>query len=349
VTSEPLRLGIVGCGGISERHARAAAGSAAAAIVACCDIRAGAAEDWAAQHGCERAYADYRTMIREHELDGVLLATWPNLHHEQVLGCLEEGVRAVLCEKSLAVTGAEALEIWTAADEADSLVVEGLMYRHHPAIRRIDELLAADEIGEIDSVRAAFSIFDGEESAPDDPSRDWRQRADRAGGVPYDLACYCVDACNRLAGPPPRRALAVAGRSARYGTVSRLFGLLEYGNGVVGTVESSKGADFDHALTISGARGRLLLPVAWRIDHPTEVTLARSVGWGLSEETRFPAPVVDVYRLQLEAFAAAVRGEAAPVPTLAESVVDAFTLDALLESATAGAAADVAVPEAVLA
>jgi D-xylose 1-dehydrogenase (NADP+, D-xylono-1,5-lactone-forming) len=347
VTSEPLRLGIVGCGGISERHARAAAGSAAAAIVACCDIRAGAAEDWAARHGCERAYADYRAMIREHELDGVLLATWPNLHHEQVLGCLEEGVRAVLCEKSLAVTGAEALEIWTAADEADALVVEGLMYLHHPAIRRIDELLAAGELGEIDSVRAVFSLVDTEESAPDDPSRDWRQRADRAGGVPYDLACYCVDACNRLAGAPPRRALAVAGKSARYGTVSRLFGLLEYGNGVVGAVESSKGVDFDHALTVNGARGRLLLPVAWRIDHPTEVTLARSVGWGLSETTRFPAPVVDVFRLQLEAFAASVRGEAPPVPTLAESVVNAFTLDALLESAAHGVAADVAVPEAV--
>jgi predicted dehydrogenase len=213
VTSEPLRLGIVGCGGISERHARAAAGSAAAAIVACCDIRAGAAEDWAARHGCERAYADYRAMIREHELDGVLLATWPNLHHEQVLGCLEEGVRAVLCEKSLAVTGAEALEIWTAADEADALVVEGLMYLHHPAIRRIDELLAAGELGEIDSVRAVFSLVDTEESAPDDPSRDWRQRADRAGGVPYDLACYCVDACNRLAGAPPRSRLPARARA----------------------------------------------------------------------------------------------------------------------------------------
>ena len=31
-------------------------------------------------------------MVGEHELDGVLLATWPTLHREQILGCLEQRV-----------------------------------------------------------------------------------------------------------------------------------------------------------------------------------------------------------------------------------------------------------------
>jgi predicted dehydrogenase len=58
---------------------------------------------------------------------------------------------------------------------------------------------------------------------------------------------------------------------------------------------------------------------------------------------------VDAYRLELEAFAAAARGGAEPAPTLAESVVTAFTLDALLESGRDGRAVAVDVPEAVLA
>ncbi|MGH3028674.1 MAG: Gfo/Idh/MocA family protein, partial [Gaiellaceae bacterium] len=97
-----FRLGIVGCGSVSERHARGAAASSEVAIVACADRRLDVAEDWAERHGCERAYGDYAEMVAEHELDGVLLATWPNLHREQVLGCLDAGVRAILCEKALA-------------------------------------------------------------------------------------------------------------------------------------------------------------------------------------------------------------------------------------------------------
>lgn len=339
-----FRLGIVGCGSIAERHAAGAAGSGEVELVACADIRADVAEAWAERHGCERAYADYRTMLREHELDGVLLATWPNLHREQVLGCLDAGVRAILCEKALALSGAEALEIRDAATAAGALVMEGYMYRRHPAIARVDELLAAGAVGEVDSIRAAFSLFDPEESAPDDPGRDWRQQRDLGGGAPYDIACYCVDACNRFAGAPPRRVHAVASSSERYGTVARVFGLLEYGSGVVGVLESSMRGAFDHELRISGSHGHIRLPVAWRIDFPTQVVTSRSVGWGLFEEDRFPIPVVDAYRLELEGFAAAVRGEAAPDPTLDESVATALTMDALLASAADGAAVEVIVP-----
>jgi predicted dehydrogenase len=163
-SAQPLRIGIVGCGGISERHAHGAAATDAVSIVACCDVRPDIAQEWSRRHGCERAYADYLTMVREHELDAVLIATWPNLHRDQVLGCLEAGARSILCEKSLALTGVEAIEIWTAAGEAGALVVEGFMYRHHPAIAGIDELLAAGSVGQLDNIWAAFSLFDPAES-----------------------------------------------------------------------------------------------------------------------------------------------------------------------------------------
>jgi xylose dehydrogenase (NAD/NADP) len=305
------------------------------------------ADDWAERYGCERAYGDYLAMVREHNLDGVLLATWPNLHREQVLACLEAGARAILCEKSLALTGVEALELSRAATETGALLVEGLMYRHHPAIRQVDELLAAGEIGDLDSVSAAFDMFDPEESSPDDAGRDWRQKAELAGGVPWDLACYCVDACNRFSSTPPGTVLAVGGTSERYGTVDRLYGLIEYEDGLVGVLESSKRSDFNHALRLSGARGHVRLPVAWRIEGPTEVLASRSTGWGEFETKTFPIPAADPFRLQLEAFARAARGDEPPEPTLAESVVDAFTLDALLASAAERTPVAVDLPEAL--
>jgi xylose dehydrogenase (NAD/NADP) len=347
-SARPLRIGIVGCGGISERHAHGAAATDAVSIVACCDVRPDIAQEWSRRHGCERAYADYLTMVREHELDAVLIATWPNLHRDQVLGCLEAGARSILCEKSLALTGVEAIEIWTAAGEAGALVVEGFMYRHHPAIAGIDELLAAGSVGQLDNIWAAFSLFDPAEPEADDPNRDWRQRKEYGGGAPWDLASYCVDACNRFAASPPRRAMSVAQTNDRYGTIDRLYGLVEYENGVVGMVESSKRSDFNHELRISGSRGEVRLPVAWRIEGKTEVVASRSLGWGKFESERHPIPEADAFRLQLEAFATAVREDAPPRPALADSVVNALTLDALLASAAAHEVVDVRVPAGVV-
>ena len=342
-----LRLGVIGCGWIAGRHARAATDVDEMSIVACCDLHRDVAKAWGREHGCEWVYDDYQRMLRERELDAVLIATWPNLHHEQVLGCLDGGIRNILCEKSLALTGAAALELWSAATAAGALLVEAYMYRHHPAIGRIDEVLTAGEIGALDSVSAAFNLFGPEEASPDDPTRDWRQRAECAGGVPFDLACYCVDACNRFAGSPPRQAFAVGGTSTRYGTVDRLYGVVEYENGVVGLVESSKRSDANYELRLSGADGQLRLPVAWMRDGPTEVVLSRSQGWAEFEEQRFTVPPADSFCLQLERFAATVRGEAAPVPTLAESVVTAFTLDALLASAADGEPVPIQLPDGI--
>ncbi|MEX0816547.1 MAG: Gfo/Idh/MocA family oxidoreductase [Gaiellales bacterium] len=342
-----MRFGVIGCGWIAGRHAQAATAAGAVSIVACCDVQREVAEAWGRERGCERAYGDYLTMVREHELDAVLIATWPNSHHEQVLGCLDAGIRNILCEKALAPTGAEALELWSAATAADALLVEAYMYRHHPAIGRIDELLAAGEIGALDSVSAAFNLFDPEEAKPDDPVRDWRQRAECAGGVPFDLACYSVDACNRFAGSPPRQAFAIGGTSARYGTLDRLYGVVEYENGIVGLLESSKRSDANYELRLSGAHGHLRLPVAWMRDGPTEVVLSRSRGWAEFDTQRFPVAPADSFRVQLEQFAAAVRAEAPPVPTLAESVVTAFTLGALLASAADGVPVPVEIPEAI--
>jgi D-xylose 1-dehydrogenase (NADP+, D-xylono-1,5-lactone-forming) len=343
----PVRLGVVGCGFISERHARAAAATPAVELVACCDVRPGAADAWRRRYGCERAFDDYRAMVHEADLDAVLLATWPNLHREQVLGCLEAGIASILCEKSLAQSAHEALEIWTAAREAGALVVEAFMYRHHPAIAKIDELVGAGAVGAVDSVSAAFSLFDPEESAPDDPGRDWRQRGECGGGVPWDLACYCVDACNRFARTPPREAFAVLGRSERYGTVDRLFGVIEYEDGLVGTLESSKRSNWNHELRLSGAFATVRLPLAWRIDGPSEVVVSRSSGWSEHETERFAIPAADAYALQLDRFAAAVRGQAAPIPSLAESVATAFALDALLSSGAEHSAVPVELPAAV--
>jgi predicted dehydrogenase len=343
----PLRMGLVGCGWISEWHGNAAAAVADVELVACCDLHREVADQFAAKFGCDAVYDDYQTMVREHELDMVLLATWPADHLEQLHTCLDAGIRSILCEKSLALSPRDALEIWTAANDAGALIVEGFMWRHHPAVRKMHALIDADEIAGIDSISTSFDFYHEEEASADDQTRNWRQRKECGGGVAYDITCYCIDACNHFAGAPPKQAVAFTGTSAKYETIDRVYGLVEYENGVVGLIESSNKSAFNYELKISGVTGQLVLPVAWRIDGPTEFYLRRSTDLFAYDTQAFPFEFTDPYTVQMESFAAAVRGTGEPFPRLGESVVNALTTEALLRSSDEGAAVAIEIPSAV--
>lgn len=355
-TGSSLRLGIVGCGWISDWHGRAAALTDGAEIVACCDTRRQAAEEWRDRYdNCRTAYTDINAMLAEEQLDGVILATWPPHHRDQIFACLNAGIRAVLCEKSLTVSAEDALEVLDAALNTSALVVEGFMYRHHPAMREVDRILGAGELGVLDSVTAAFDFFDPEEPAPDEP-RDWRQRQDLHGGVPFDLLCYCVNAANHVAGALPREVQALSRRSDRYGTVNRLYGLIEYENGVVGCVTSSKKSDFNYTLRINGAIGNLVLPLAWtpnalpprlQVDKTEFTELLVSHGTGAPfqyETTRVQVSGADPYLEQMRDFVTAVRDGKPAQPSLAESVLNVYTINALLTSAAERLPAQVELP-----
>jgi len=81
-----FRIGVVGCGGISSRHGRAGLESEKLQLVACCDIRESVAREWAETYDCEAWYTSYEEMIRDQDLDGVVLATWPNRSEERRVG-----------------------------------------------------------------------------------------------------------------------------------------------------------------------------------------------------------------------------------------------------------------------
>ena len=348
--AEIAEIAIVGCGGISHAHARAARSlGGTVRFAACCDTDAERARDWAAKYGAERTYASLEALLDAESPQAVLLATWPNLHRSQVETCLAAGVRNILCEKALAVTGAEASEIHDLARAAGALVMEAFMYRHHPAIRAIEQRIAAGAVGEVDYVRAVFNLWDAELEAPDDDTRNWRQRKETAGGVPFDLACYAVNACGHFAQSLPVRASATGSVSERYGTINRLAGVVEYENGRIGVIESSRRSSFSQELLISGSHGALHLPVAWSLDAVTSVTTVRSPRFTEVEREDHAVEQANSYALQLDNFARAAAGRAQPLLPLVQSVVNAHVSEALNTSLLERRNVNIELPETIAA
>ena len=345
---KPLRLGIIGCGMISHRHARAAAHTRSLArFVACCDVRSDVAQGWAADYGAEQSYTDLDQMLQHPELDGVLIATWPNLHRRHIETCLAAGIRNILCEKALTLSGEDAVSIWKQVEAVGAFLMEGFMYLHHPLTLEVDRLLARQEIGKVDSVVGIFSVYDPEERAANDLSRDWRQRKECGGGVPYDYTCYPISGCGHYINDLPVRAFATGDYSTKYGVIHRMYGMIEYAHRQVGIVKTSRKSDFSEELQIFGPGGILYAPIAWTPPYSHAVQKRRGINWPAELLETYPVSTADPYQCQLENFCRVIRGEAQSGMPLIESVVNTFVIEALVTSLEERRAVEIDIPNEV--
>jgi predicted dehydrogenase len=337
-----IRLGIVGCGDHSHTHAAAAQAVEGVRLVAACDIDQARAEAWAVHHGCEAGYGDITAMLTHARLDGVILCTWPSQHAEQIGICLAHGLVNILCEKALVTSAEDARTVLRLTGDHGAQLVEASMYRHHPAIRKLERILAYGDVGPVDSVRAVFHNYEPDEAVEPTRIRNWRRRHSCGGGVPYDWMHYLVDSCNHFVGSRPRRVFASGSTSRQQPVIDRLYGLIEYENGRVGIVESSKLANFSHALEISCAHGILRLPIAWAIQGEVTITQThRKPPWDFVLRDTYQIAEANAFALQLANFRDVVRGIESPLVPLRDSIVDALTTEALVTSLQQGRAVDV--------
>jgi len=206
MSDQALKIGIIGCGGISRAHAGGYKSAEGAEIVAVSDVRPGAAEAMAGDQGAA-FYDDWRKMISCEKLDAVSICTPPSSHREIALGCVEAGL-AVLCEKPLADSVPAAAEIEQAARSSGKPFMVGFKFRFHPGVERAKELLEAGELGEVVLMRTMAAGF------TDMSDRWFSKRAIAGGGVALDNGVHLLDTVRFVAGD-------IADISARASTIAQ--------------------------------------------------------------------------------------------------------------------------------
>lgn len=341
ITSELLKLAVVGCGEISHEHFKASKEIPGIKITACCDIQESRAKACAEQYQCEGYYSSLEKMLACEKLDGVILCTWPMQHLEQIRICLENGIKNILCEKSLTLSLQEAMAINESAEKHGAFVMEGCKYRFYPAIHKLEDLLKNGGIGKIDSLHAAFSNYEPVDESKPENERNWRYRRECGGGVAYDWVSYLVNACNYFSGGVPKRVFASGTISRKFDIITRLFGMIEYDSGVTAYIESSKDANFTEEFQINCANGILRLPVAWGIFGDVKITQThRKPEWDYILTDRYEVGYQNAFVLQLQNFAEVARGQAKPAIPLAQSVRNIEVIEALVTSLTEHRAVD---------
>ena len=106
----PIRLGLIGYGGIAQKAHRPGilASADVVKVTAAADVAPDNLEAAHNDYGVPRdqLYSDYRDMLARAEIDAVDIATPHNLHAEQAIEAANAG-KAVVCEKPMAVSSEE--------------------------------------------------------------------------------------------------------------------------------------------------------------------------------------------------------------------------------------------------
>ncbi|MEM9464798.1 MAG: Gfo/Idh/MocA family oxidoreductase [Actinomycetota bacterium] len=303
--SRILRWAIIGTGFISETMVEAIASCAGSRIELVAGRSAQRAAAFADRHSIPRSCEGYETAVADPEVDVVYVGTPSHAHHEVVAAAAAAG-KAILSEKSLTTTMADAHRLVDAV-EGRVFFVEGLMYLAHPVIDRFRELLTDPRTGTVTAIHAGYAADIGAVVNP------------LGGGTIYNLGCYPASLLHLTVQSAfgddafGDRRLAAHGTRTPDGTIGSTTASIRFGNDVLATLSSSDdyGMAFDVTVLTTTGELRFLtnpwLPVAgdnqlrWTpYDGAPETFAVTSDGDGFIHQVRLVERAIAAGRTEVE-------------------------------------------------
>src|SRR5688500_3379235 len=150
MSAEPLRTAVIGIGHLGRHHARLLAALEGASLVAVVDRLQERAEQAAAATGA-RAVTDYREVLDD--VDAAVIAVPTEIHREIAVPFLERGI-AVLVEKPISRSIADADAMLAAARKGGAVLGVGHTERHNPAVAAIAPLVTSPRFIEVHRLSA---------------------------------------------------------------------------------------------------------------------------------------------------------------------------------------------------
>jgi predicted dehydrogenase len=149
---KPFGVGIVGCGLIGQKRAKALGHGNQ--LVACADLDVERAESLARKNGA-KVFRDWRELVWASAVDVVIVATLHDSLAEITRTAAEAG-KHVLVEKPAARNAAELGPVMDAAAKNGVKVHVGFNHRYHRSLRQAKELVDSGALGELMFVRARY-------------------------------------------------------------------------------------------------------------------------------------------------------------------------------------------------
>jgi predicted dehydrogenase len=191
-----VRVGIVGYGMMGKAHSYAYTAAPVMRSLPCrprLQVISGRDPDKvsraAAAYGFENWITDWRELVQRPDVDIVDICTPPGTHAEIAAAAAVAG-KAVICEKPLAVSYAQAQTALDAVSRARVLNAVGFNYRRLPAVSLMKRMVDEGAVGKVRLWRASW--LSDEFVDPKIPF-DWRFDRNVGGSTIADLGSHLVD------------------------------------------------------------------------------------------------------------------------------------------------------------
>jgi UDP-N-acetyl-2-amino-2-deoxyglucuronate dehydrogenase len=248
VAREPLALAFVGCGGIATAMAWLARLNPRIRIAACMSPVRDEAEAFARRFRVPRAYTDLAGLVGDRGVQAWYLASPHDAHAPQLREAVRCGI-PVLCEKPLATTLEDGIDVCRRARDAGVEIAVNYQYRFDRGCRALVEAARAGELGEIlfGACRVPWHreapYFEG----------TWRASRERAGGgTLITQGSHALDILLAACGGRPARAWGSVARRRFTGieVEDLAMGCVELDSGCLLSVTSTAAATPERAVAI---------------------------------------------------------------------------------------------------
>ena len=296
-----IRIAVLGAGRIGRIHAANAAANPRCRLVAVADVVAEAAASLANSTGCEAASDPAATLARA-DIDAVVIGTPTDTHVALLLEAARRG-KAVLCEKPVDLDIRKVADAEAEIARLGARVMVAFNRRFDPGMAAVHRAIAAGAIGTVRQV-----VITSRDPAP--PPLSYIASS---GGIFRDMTIHDFDLARWLLGEEPREVFATASTLVdpaigAAGDFDTLMVLMRTASGRQCHINNSRQCayGYDQRIEVFGAAGMLLN------DNLRPSTLRRYN----VDETEAREPLLnffleryaEAYRLELDAFLAAIEG-----------------------------------------
>lgn len=187
--SQPLRIGLIGCGGISRAHVRAiqSLGQEMVRVVATCDVEEALARERARESGTEVVLTDWREVLKREDIDAVDICLPHDLHAEVAVAAAQAG-KHILVEKPISTTLEDGWAMVRAARQAGVVLMTAFVERFEAENWRTKQLLDEGWLG-----APILAQLDHLQNVIVPPGHWVRSRQRLGGGAIASAGCHRLD------------------------------------------------------------------------------------------------------------------------------------------------------------
>jgi predicted dehydrogenase len=191
-----------------------------------------------------KAYTDFDEAINDPNIDVVYIGLPNHIHHELTIKAANAG-KAVLSEKSLTTTMAQAHALVDAVQSNNTFFVEGFMYLAHPLYKTLTKVLQDGRLGDLKAINGHYS------------ADIWQVVNPLGKGTLYNLGCYPASLLQLVVQTMGGTDAFKKRHIKAFGNVCDATISVKFENGVLANLQSTDSYGMAHAFSISGDKGIL--------------------------------------------------------------------------------------------